>query len=697
MAIATGRSLTRGGMYLVRRVKQIALALAVKGGVSSRTEIIGGYLLRATAAGGRGVGTVIEPPSALILQYATGGVGGDVAAYPYQTRDWYDSRVGLPDETLPRTALPEPELRITRALYSWPSADLDTPIGGLFPRRTKPWSSAGVEARYSVSFCATLIAEYPVTFVEASPFGLSPTAPYGVELQLFFGGQRPLQIHIDQRYLRHHVGNDWRFGPYMAKPVDLRAAWPVSRSAQMRRGSYDTVVVSSTYQDAAGVSGVLDMLTHPRPGLFLLVHSQTKMLAAFKTKEPEEQAFEDGLLWQRHYVLSDLFPILSQQPYICAPRGNFDYTFNGDGNPERASEAYKVWVQGYYTGEVPPVNVGRLPCTINRLCVASTDDRIIALAGVTFFTCADWFDMGDTRFGPLQDSQLFCCNALVRLQWSHDGELLDSQIFDLDSTAASDQIAFDGLGMLGRPTTRSLFAQPCALLVVQGQALELTQEWRETRVPRSFSVYPYRTLDIPVIPAESGLRVRWAGKNLFFPISETGVFAWSKLLPENPPFALSVVREMPEVDAPGAVQISPTQIAFVGYRLTPVGRLVLCVIDVEAETFEVRSEIGAPGEPLTYLPPHPPNTIYAEQYQSPPTLSVAQQVITQDGETLVEGLILFSFHSRYPHSLVSRDSGRSWKVHITNAQSFCGVFYAPSVLRADYATGTAVTTPKEPS
>lgn len=690
MALASGRTLTRSGAYLLGRAKSLAYRLAQDKKPGNKNEVQDGYLIRATSFNGIGIGVVIDPPCALTLgipEY------GSAFALSYQVRDWYDSQYGTDNETVAFSALQKPDAYpISRALYSSPEASAATGPGGLFPVSLAPWCVVGSEGRYAVHFARVIVYAAPgsVTFNGTAPFGVPTSAPYGLTSNLHIGRRTPLEVQVNKAYLQSVAGSLWGFGPHISKLVDLRAGLPCARSVMLRKGSSDLALISSTYKHSGVTTMPGELLTFPRPGLFVLAHSQKQMKQA-----SGEFKFSNGRLWQLHIDLANEFPILDTGPFICKPFNNNDYTFTGGGNPALASEAWKVWVNGYYSGSVAPTNIGKMPSFINRLCAVASADRIHIAASVTFFTAIDRQALGHEA-APLLTSQLFCCAGMLRIELDHAGNVISKTLSELDSTAGAAELAYDGLPG-GRSGVSHKTVTLQSLIDLDGDKAELVVEWASLRV----NGQPFHTYPNSIAPsngevnlAASGWRFRWRDKDYFVSAATAGVLPWGKYR-----YYISkyyYLNGIAQSETPTMVQISKREVAFIGFKISPMGRIALCVLNIETGALSIRSDIGA-GTPIAYGgAPYPGEVLASSAFQQPPCLSVAQRAIFDADDNLVcEATLLFSFAPFKTDTLVSRDSGATWQTHITGANSQYGIYFAPNALRPDYETGTAALTQQE--
>lgn len=94
--IASAKSLTATGAYLIRQAKQLARSLFTTG-MRSQVKIIDGYLLRASRAGNIANCTVIDPPGVVVTLGNDGDARGGV--YALHPRDFYSTIADRPHVT----------------------------------------------------------------------------------------------------------------------------------------------------------------------------------------------------------------------------------------------------------------------------------------------------------------------------------------------------------------------------------------------------------------------------------------------------------------------------------------------------------------------------------------------------------------------------------------------------------------------
>lgn len=670
MAIVNAKSLCVSGTYLLDRAKRLALRL-VRFNRQSNSEIIDGYLIRATRNGASATAVIIDPPGQLLVFDARLDDRGN--AYPAGPRDQFDSRVGLASAPLdyedvePKTVAPK-----------FVALGFDPTQQGPLA----PWQQAFLWRSYSTAHRDVIRAHALRVFPppgSSYPYDSADQVPAG---SLVYSGVQayPRSEALPGYWLAESFIEQYAPGYRLLARTNLgymSFEYQGMQGASASTGSWTLLVlpvVTNVDPDAAHSWGNSALL-------FLLLNYQ----AAQAGQQPATVAWSK--LWSPDQHSVDFF---HNGPWLARPRRSISSPFEA---PQNAWSAFwDAWEAG---GRVVPAG-GSRPNWTDALGVAWFNGRFVVNARL----CALNATLSDPGAGWDFEYVDAGGAATVRFEVGLDGDFqvdeLTHEVWDsADPTNPGRRRPYDVWVAGHLDEARVHAVNPVATIPLPGGLVEVT--WRmegnrsgifslgegpfmpadlaSGRLEFSVTLLDTAGQELPAVVYQVRFEELGAGiQGPTIPVFSSGTSP--VLMPPTGSYKLWPL-------APMFVPISKYEVAFACYEAwqdfgTGVASPVhLAVFDLRTGRASLRSAIGFSHQP-------------AVQHQFPVHVSCMQRTVFDAAGNIVLEAVLFASVETENAVRVSRDSGRTWTDYLTFPRPRAGAYYLGSPLLASTRGGAAI-------
>lgn len=665
MVNVVGKSLSVSGTYLVKRAKDLARKL-LRFNRNSKIEVIDGYLVVAKRSPAGAVGTVIDPPGALMVFDAISDDRG--TQYSVGQRDYFDSRVGL-----------------TNGPYTYTDITPTNPTNyllglGFDPEDTDPlapwvlsnrWRGSVVSNRDSLH--QNLIRFYPPPG-SAYPYEDFDQVPDGA---VVFSGS----------YL--HPSSAGRRGYWWAENsvASLAPGYQLMCRTNLGYMSYQY----QGMQPTTASDGTITLMVIP----------------IVKNFDPDQSVH-----WGHSAILFVLLNYAANQSdgtptvvwsQVWSPDSH-DITFFHNGpwqaEPDNVSSFFpapqaaweQFWLDWGAAGEPHPAG-GSQPNWTDAISTCWFDGEYV----VNVRCCALNGALTETGLGFDGRYETAGGSALVRFRIPPTGGLdvgqVQYDVWDSPGSVFGITYPYDVWveGILDEDVLYGV--NPVATLVVGTSLVEVT--WRmegDRQNPIYFlgngpfipALFDTGRLEFSVTRLDSaGVRLPPATVDVVFDTLGAGVqgpttivLGTMVLLPPTSSYKLWPMTPM-------VVAVSDREVAFVchaewgDYANSLTTQVKFGVLDLDTGVAEVRSDMGFIDDPKI-------------GYEYPVHLNCVQETRYDDlGNVTIEGVI-FASGRMLPQVRISRDSGRTWQDYLTFPQASGGAYYKGSPLAVGKRPGAAI-------